>query len=91
MTLSISSPRRHHGPQGRRHALSGTLSPAKTGVVTVFVKKPGSKRWGTIGNVALRRRLASGRPSSRPPSVGKYQFYATFGSTASTVLTVAVK
>ncbi len=53
MTLSIKSATAS-ARKGVAMTLSGTLSPARTGVVTVMVKKPGSTRWGTIGNVALR-------------------------------------
>jgi FtsP/CotA-like multicopper oxidase with cupredoxin domain len=77
--------------KGKTIVLRGALSPARSGVVSVFVKKRASKRWGTIGNVALR---AGGKWTAKfkPTKRGKYQFYATWNNdTSSTLITVRVK
>ena len=70
--------------------LSGSLSPAGSQTVAVYMKAPHSSRWVQIANRALTSGT-SWKYSYRPARRGTYRFYAAYGTVQSSVISVGVR
>jgi FtsP/CotA-like multicopper oxidase with cupredoxin domain len=89
MTLSIVRSARVIKPR-QFVTLSGTLNPAGSNTVAVYVKAPHTSQWAQIAN----RALSSGKNwtySYRPTRRGTYRFYAVYDNVKSATISVVVR